>query len=209
MRKKKKVKSNHYLYILPAIVLVGVLIFFGQYTHHPTDDVPFDLPTSGDTIIVPTDDIVHSHFDFKVFINEEEIDFDREEFDTVNRFIHMHLGNLQGDKVVHVHARNLKVGFFFNTIGMNFDSECFSLETNEEFCNDDENKLRFFVNGEENFEFGEYVPRDLDRILITYGNNEISIQEQIESVTDYACIPSGKCPEREISDSIVEGLPSI
>ena len=208
MRKRKKVKSNHYLYILPVIVLVGVLVYFDQnVVHHSDDEFPFDLPSRGDTVIVPTDEIVHNHFDFKVFLEGEEVDFDRDEFDTVNRFIHLHLENVQGDKVVHVHARDLEIGFFFNSLGMKFSSECFETD-DEQFCNE-EKKLRFFVNGEENFEFGEYIANDLDRILITYGSTDEEIQQQIESVTDYACIPSGKCPDRGISDIVTDGLNSI
>ena len=39
--------------------------------------------------------------------------------------------------------------------------------------------------------------QDLDRILVAYGNeNEKTLQTEITSVSDKACIYSLKCPER-------------
>lgn len=206
IRSKRKKKNNHTLFIVPAAVLVAVLILFAQYVS-VKDDSGFRIPSSDTTVITPTDSH-HSHADFKVFIDGDEFDFNRPEYDTQNRYVHIHLSNQNGDKVIHVHAREVRIGMFFQSLGMELSPDCFSVSSEESYCNEDGRQLRFFVNGEENFEFEEYVIHDLDRILVTYGDGS-GIDEQIESVTDFACISSGKCPEREVEAILPEDAPSV
>ena len=65
------------------------------------------------------------------------------------------------------------------------------------FNNNDKKTLKMYINGELNKEFSNYEFKDLDKILISYGNeDEKQIKKQIDSVTDKACIQSEKCPER-------------
>ena len=68
---------------------------------------------------------------------------------------------------------------------MNFDKNCITLENNEKFCNDENKKLKFFVNGKENNEFENYVFDDLDKILITYGEGN-DLDQQLNSLGDFA-----------------------
>lgn len=147
----------------------------------------------------------HNHADFKVFIRGVEIDFKKEEYDVKSTFVHLHTKNSDGGSVIHIEAENVPIGFFFSTLGMNFSKDCFKFDQN--YCNSQDEKLRFLVNGKENFEFENYIPRDLDRILITFGNEtDDQIRKQMENVTRNACIYSGKCPERikEIAERTVE-----
>lgn len=60
---------------------------------------------------------------------------------------------------------------FFESLNMKFDSNCFELES-KQFCNNENNKLRFFVTGVENDQFENYVPKNLDKILISYGGKD-------------------------------------
>ena len=47
--------------------------------------------------------------------------------------------------------------------------------------------LDFFINGKEHPDIGNYVFRDLDKILVSYGDEtEEELIKQINSVTDYA-----------------------
>jgi hypothetical protein len=68
------------------------------------------------------------------------------------------------------------------------------------FCSKDKNdpnKLKMFVNGKLNDQFDAYVPKDLDRIAIIYGNEpEAKMAEEAGSVSDDACIYSLTCPQR-------------
>ena len=57
----------------------------------------------------------------------------------------------------------------------------------ENYCNDNDRKLKFYVNGQLNNEFYSYVIKDLNKILISYGNeDESEIQKQLDSITNLA-----------------------
>ncbi|MBI2647238.1 hypothetical protein HYW99_02070 [Candidatus Woesearchaeota archaeon] len=72
---------------------------------------------------------------------------------------------------------------------MDFNKDCITLENEQKFCNEDNKKLKFFVNGRENNDFENYVFNDLDKILIIYGNDsEEEIKSQLNSITDFAKI---------------------
>ena len=82
------------------------------------------------------------------------------------------------------------------SLNITFNASCFITEL-ESYCNNLQKRIRFFINGKENFQFDFYEPRNIDRLLITYGNEtDEEIMKQMESVTDYACIYSNRCPER-------------
>ena len=72
------------------------------------------------------------------------------------------------------------------SVGMDFENSCLLAE-GKLFCGDGKNKLNFYVNGKENNEFVDYVMKDLDKILISYGSeNQEEIQKQLDSVTNLA-----------------------
>ncbi len=149
---------------------------------------------------------VHEHADFKVYLNGVAFNFSVDKYmsdlaanRTLSNFVHLHDGN---GNIIHKHAPGVTLGMFFSSIGMSLSSDCFVTDFATEFCNKDGtglNKriLRFYVNGIPNSAFGDYEFHDLDRILITYGNqNEQEIAVQIGSVSADACIYSEKCPEK-------------
>lgn len=141
----------------------------------------------------------HAHTDFRVILNATDVNFSQEKYmsskeQLLSPFVHLHDNN---GKVIHIHAPGVTLDDFFSSIGMEFSNECFELDTGEKLCNNEGKTLKLFVNGIANEEFENYEPRDLDRILITYGGEtDQELQQQINSVSDEACIQSGKCPER-------------
>ena len=142
---------------------------------------------------------VHEHADFRMYIHGSLYNFSQEEYmsseaRTLSNFIHLHD---EDGEVIHKHASGITLGFFFNTLGMELDPSCLILANGTEYCNDDSYKLRMYVNGRPNNDFQNYEFKDLDQILMTYGDeNESTIKQQIGSVSDNACIQSGNCPER-------------
>lgn len=125
------------------------------------------------------------------------------EEDAINAFIHFHDGN---GEVVHMHAANLKLKSLFDSINFVFNSSCFVSDDKISYCNSGENKLRMFVNGVPNNEFENYVFSDLDRILIIYGNHsDEELEEEINLVSDRACIESKSCPEKGNATHSEEG----
>lgn len=140
---------------------------------------------------------VHEHADFAVYLNGEKLDFkpakyQSSETNPLDPDVHLHDGN--GD-VTHKHRKGITLGYFFDTIGMKFDNQCFVTDDGKQYCNTADKKLTLYVNGKESTAFGNYEFTDLDRILITYGD-ETGVEDQITSVSDLACMYSEKCPER-------------
>lgn len=189
---KKKAKRVYYFI---TIIITVLLLFSIQSLNFqknlerkisPGENIPIQSPS------------YHAHADFKVFIDGREFNFNKTLFDIANRYIHLHLRNPDGDKVIHMEGmENITLSNFFDSLGIKFNASCFVLDTGESYCNTFEKRIRFFINGKENFQFDFYEPRNLDRILITYGNlPDENIMEQMENVTDYACIYSNRCPER-------------
>ncbi|MFM2357511.1 MAG: hypothetical protein RJA61_248 [Candidatus Parcubacteria bacterium] len=145
----------------------------------------------------PLGEKVHEHADFAVYLNGERFDFKPAKYQSsdtnpLDPDAHLHDGN--GD-VTHKHRKGITLGYFFDTIGMKLDSQCFVTDNGKQYCNTRDKKLKMYVNGKENTMFGNYEFTDLDRILITYGD-ETGVTDQITSISDDACLYSEKCPER-------------
>ena len=125
----------------------------------------------------------HIHSDIKIYINGNAIDFSERKYQIASSYIHFEDGI--GD-VVHIHATGLTLGHLFRSLGMDLNSNCI-VYGGKNYCTVDNNKLRFYVNGVQNNEFNNYIFHDLDKILVSYGNENISeIQNQVNSVTNLA-----------------------
>ena len=143
----------------------------------------------------------HIHADWKIYINGKEFDWspfadhhqrqmagDKSILDT-SAFIHIHPAQApeKGGDVLHMHATGIPLWIFFKSVGMDFNKDCITLENKEKFCNDGNKKLKFFVNGRESNEFENYVFNDLDKILISYGDeSEEEVKNQLAEITDFA-----------------------
>ena len=143
----------------------------------------------------------HIHADWKIYINGMEFDWlpyadlhkkqmmgDKNILGT-SAFIHIHPSQLpeKAGDVIHMHAKGIPLWIFFESLGMKFNKDCLILDTGEEYCNDGANALKFYVNGQENNQYENYIFNDLDKILISYGDeNQIEIQEQLNTITNFA-----------------------
>jgi len=149
--------------------------------------------------ITQKEENVHIHADFKMYINGSVFDLTQDKYQTseekeASSSVHIHDKN--GD-IVHAHKKGVTIGDFFRSIGMSFAKDCLTLDNGKNYCNQTGMKLKFFVNGKENITFETYEIKDLDRILVSYGPvTDPTVQKQIDSVGDRACIYSEKCPER-------------
>lgn len=124
---------------------------------------------------------VHIHADFKVYINDNIIDFSQPMYQLRDKYIHVE-DNI-GD-VVHVHKADVTISDFFETLDIKFNNKCITIPIEGSFCNDDNLQLRFFVNNEENSEFEKYEMKNFDKILISYGEGDLT--KQLDSITDFA-----------------------
>ncbi len=130
----------------------------------------------------------HEHADFAIVIDGKELDFsddkymsfvpcsDDVHYHTPEEAVHLHENN--GD-VIHSHQSVVNYGHFINTV---------MPELRER---DD---LRFFINGEEVDALWDKKVRDLEQVLIT--NTQGDVSQELEAITNDACIYSELCPER-------------
>ena len=134
----------------------------------------------------------HIHADFRVYVNGKSLNFADDRYYMKSSFIHVDSGAPAPEKtgdIVHMHATGVPLWIFFESIGMDLNKECITPENKEKFCSDGNNKLKFFVNEIENNEFENYVFNDLDKILISYGDeSEEEIKAQLATITDFARI---------------------
>lgn len=135
----------------------------------------------------------HIHADFKVYINGEEIKIYQEKNLEKNKFTHMHPGKDEED-VIHVHATGITLKQFFNTLNIRLSRNCIILEDEGEFCNTKSKTMKYYVNNKLNDEAPDHEINDLDKILISYGDeSQAEIQKQLASIGNKACIQSKKC----------------
>lgn len=112
---------------------------------------------------------VHWHADFEVWVCGEELHL--EEPTGLDNRVGSNLLHQHNDNRIHVEGipneiKDIKVRNFFRTIGGDFTNETISVQTennglvtktNGDLCNGEPGTLQFYVNGEPNNEFGEYV----------------------------------------------------
>ncbi len=60
---------------------------------------------------------VHIHADFKVYINDKQIDFSVSKYQLQAKSVHVEDGI---GEVVHIHKKGITIGDFFETLGIEF-----------------------------------------------------------------------------------------
>jgi len=129
----------------------------------------------------------HEHVDFKMFLLGQPFDF--RSYQLRSQYVHFEGGD--GD-VIHKHATGVTLDFFFKTLRMSFNKNCIVLDNGTRYCDDGTNTIKFYVNGNQSNLFEKYELHDLDKVLISYGNETPEqIQLQLANITDKAADQSG------------------
>ncbi len=148
----------------------------------------------------------HTHADFKVYLDGAAVNFSQARYMSTDNYSldkKVHLHDMDGD-IIHHHAKNVTMAYFFNTLNMTYNSTCFVTDNTDistAHCDSQNETLRMFVrhsggNWTAVADGPDYVFMDLDQILITYGPIGADVSAEEATVTDKACIESQKCPER-------------
>ena len=166
----RKKRTSQLIFIgIIAAVAAGIAYGVYSYTQNPLRTVNFGAIGSA-----------HEHAVFRLFINGQIVDFSQPQYQLKNRYIHFE--GSDGD-TIHKHATGVDIGFLFETLGMKFSSECFTMDNVTQYCNEGSNALKFFVNDGRNDMYNNYVLKDNDQILISYGAEELQqIYEQLKIV---------------------------
>ncbi len=159
---KKDDKGNKTikLVVVLFIVLIAILTVF---MFRNKDEDCLTIPVNEMNIGEHKNLALHIHPELKILVNGEEkfIPTNIGISENFMRPIHTHTQ----DGVLHIESpctRNFKVGEVFEIWGKVFNSTCIF-----EYCTD-EGTLKMYVNGQESFEFENYLMHDEDKIVIEY-----------------------------------------
>ena len=122
----------------------------------------------------------HEHAAFAIKINGKQIDFSQPKYQLQSRLIHVEGGD---GTTLHRHATGVPFQEFLKSVNMNIMNGCFESDDGKQYCNNAENKLRFFINGNETDSVNNYVINPNDRILVIYGNeNADQINQELDAL---------------------------
>ena len=123
---------------------------------------------------------VHEHASILVKIFGDKFDFSASAYQIKNPYIHF---ESRDGNTIHIHATNVKLGFLFETMNLELTDECFVFSDGRSFCSNDEYMLKFYINGKQVDDVTNYVASQNDKILISYGPENIpEMQEQLEEL---------------------------
>ena len=124
----------------------------------------------------------HEHAAFAIKINGKQIDFSQPKYQVQSRLIHVEGGD---GTTLHRHATGVPFAEFIKSVNMNIENGCFTLDDGNQYCNNEVNKLRFFINGNETESINNYVINPNDRILVIYGNeNADQINQELAALRE-------------------------
>ena len=168
--RKKRIKNlkTIILPIIAAIVIIaGISIYvFSQNTQSVAGFGPLGS--------------AHEHAAFLVKVNSQNIDFSQPQYQVQSDYIHVENGD---GTTLHRHATNVTFVDFLKSVKMDIDKKnnCLAFTNGTEYCDDENNKLRTFINGNSTGSISDYILNNNDRLLMIYGNET---DEQIANALD-------------------------
>lgn len=90
---------------------------------------------------------------------------------------------VKNPNIVRVKKEGTKWNDFFITLPFKLTKDCLTTGTGQTFCNGNNGRLRFYINGKEDTTALDKKISNGDRLLVTYGDeNEQKIEEQIQKI---------------------------
>ncbi|MDE1726845.1 MAG: protein-disulfide isomerase [Thaumarchaeota archaeon] len=113
----------------------------------------------------------------------QQFDYSSPAYQIKSRYIDFEKSN---GETIHMHAANVTLGFLFNSLHIGITDKCFTFPDKRDFCTDDKYSLKFFVNHRQVQDITNYVIKDNDRVLISYGNeNSTQIDAQLAKLDTF------------------------
>lgn len=166
--------------ILAGIVAVlGISSYnFYELSSHvtPKGEPPGSGPLGG----------IHIHAGLLTMIYGQQFDYSSTAYQIKSPYISFQKGN---GETVHMMATNVTMGFLFDSLHIGLDDKCFTFPDKRSFCTNDKYTLKFYVNHHQIPSIRDYVFKNNDRLLISYGNeNETQINSQLVRVDGFQLI---------------------
>ncbi len=160
--KRTRQKRKSMLMTAGVLGIVVVIVGYSAYTFvNMEGSAPGAPPGAG----VLGDD--HTHTSILVRVFGDKFDFSSPAFQIKSSWIHFE--GQDGD-TIHRHSTGVTLGYLFETLGITVNDECFVFPDGRQFCNNDDYSIKFFINHEQVPSIIDYVGKETDRVLISYGN---------------------------------------
>ncbi len=158
LKKAPKKISRYALYILIVIGVIG--LFSWVIISRPKPEAELK-----EVIVAEKGIHLHPNLTIKVLGQYQDIPADIGISSVAHQPIHTHKSNgiLHIEYPALVREKDLKLGRFFEVWRKQFNKDCIF-----DKCNGPEGQVKMFVNGEENFEFENYLMQDKDKIEIVF-----------------------------------------
>ena len=170
--RKKRIKTFKSV-ILPIIAAVAIIAGISIYLFSQNNLSVAGFGAYGSA---------HEHAAFLVKVNGQNIDFSQPKYQVQSEYIHVENGD---GTTLHRHATNVTFVDFLKSIKMDIDKKnnCLVFTNGTEYCDDNNNKLRTFINGNSTNSISDYIITNNDRLLVIYGNeNEEKLNEALEEL---------------------------
>jgi hypothetical protein len=170
---RTKEKRKHTLIAVAILSGIGAIVAVSAYNFTTlTESAPGAPPGAG----VLGDE--HVHASMLVKLHGDTFDFSSPAYQIKSSWIHF---EAQDGTTIHRHSTGVTLGYLFETLGIGLDDECYAFQgTNGErvFCSNEDYSLKFYINHQPVPNLTNYVFKDGDRILISYGGET---QQEIDS----------------------------
>ena len=168
---RKKRSKNFKTFILPIIAAIVIIAVISMYVSSQNTLSVAGFGPLGSA---------HEHAAFLVKVNGQNIDFSQPKYQVQTDYIHVENGD---GSTLHRHATNVTFADFLKSVKMDIDKKnnCLIFTNGTEYCDDNNNKLTTFTNGNSTNSISDYVLNNNDRLLVIYGNET---DEQIAKALD-------------------------
>ena len=169
-------KSKNRLIVI--VVISAIIISSGFFSYYFINQEKIDSQIIQNMSLNPEERLVqqydvgefgsaHVHAAIAVFINGDQVNYGLEQYQISSKYIHFENNN---PYVIHRHATNASLELLFSSFGMRIMADCITLH-GELFCTEEDQSLRFFVNGEKfHSDISQYVFDHNDKIMISLGD---------------------------------------
>lgn len=172
-------KRKNMLIGLGVLAVVAGIVAFASWTFIEKSSTD---PLRGPPGAGPLND-EHEHASLLVRIHGDKFDFSLPPYQVKSPYIHF---EGEDGNTIHRHASNVPLGFLFDSIKIGFTDDCFIFPDQtpqHTFCTNEDYSLKFYVNHEKVESLKNYVIKEDDRILISYGNqNQTEIDDQLREL---------------------------
>ena len=167
--KQAKVKRKNNLKAVGILALIAIIVGYSGYVFINMDaNAPGAPPNAGRL----GDE--HEHASLLVRIFGDKFDFASPAYQIKSSWIHFEDSD---GTTIHRHSSGVTLDYLFANLGIGIDSECYKFPDGRQFCTNEDYSLKYYINHQNVKDINDYVLKEGDRILLTYGSET---PEQIE-----------------------------